>query len=248
MLAMSTVLILQHNARCGPGRLGATLRDHGFRLDVRRLDLPVDRGGRPVPPDLDNVHAVLSLGGPQNVGESHPWLEPEMTLLAEATGRGLPVVGVCLGHQILAAALGGEVGPMDTPEAGFHPVELTFDGRNDTLLSGVAWKSSQFESHGHEVTKLPDGAALLASSPACKVQAFRVGHRAYGFQYHLECDREMAESYPSGDAGVWERAGVSADQFRAQLDDHYEMFARLADRVCVNLATFAFTHDHLTAV
>lgn len=245
---MATILALQHSARCTPGRLGATLRDHGFRLDVRRVDLPHDRGGSPVPADLDNVHAVLALGGPQNVGDPHPWLEPEMHLLAQAVERGIPVVGVCLGHQILAAALGGEVGPMDTPEAGFHPVELTFEGRNDTILGGVAWKSWQFQSHGHEVKKLPEGAALLASSPACKVQVFRVGHRAYGFQYHFECDRDMAEAYPPGDHDLWTRAGVNTDQLRAQLDDHYEMFARLADRVSVNLATLAFSFDRLTAV
>ncbi|GJM19943.1 MAG: glutamine amidotransferase [Phycisphaeraceae bacterium] len=242
---MATILVIQHMKSQGPGRLGATLRDHGFRLDIRT---PSDPEGRPLPPDLDNVHGVVSLGGTQDCDESHDWLAREREILAEAHGRGLPVIGICLGHQILAQALGGEVAKMEEPEVGFVEVEMTHDGRNDTILSGVAWKSWQFQLHGSEVTKAPPGAAVLASSAGCKVQAFRAGHRTYGFQHHFEFDLEAIDGLIGSAGSEFEAAGVSAEEARAQLEAHGEMFSRLADRVCVNLATLAFNFDELTAV
>ncbi|MEQ8769314.1 MAG: type 1 glutamine amidotransferase [Phycisphaerales bacterium] len=242
---MATILVIQHVKQQGPGRLGATLRDHGFRLDIRT---PADPQGRPLPGDLDNVQGVLALGGTQNADESHPWLDREREILAEAHARGIPTVGICLGHQILAQALGGEIGKMPTPEAGFVPVELTHDGRNDTILSGVAWKAPWFQLHGQEVTTPPPGAAVLGSSERCKVQAFRAGHRTYGFQQHLEFDLAFIGAHIDSHPGEYQAAGVSPEEARAQLEAHGEMFSRLSDRICVNLATYAFNFDELTAV
>jgi len=117
------IIVFQHDDRNAAGRLGLTLRDHGFKLDIRRL-----HRGDAVPPDFDEVEGVLSLGGKPNVDDPrdmHPWMDAELAFLREAHARALPVVGICLGHQLIAAALGGEVAKADKPEAGFVRVRLT---------------------------------------------------------------------------------------------------------------------------
>lgn len=227
------ILVLQHCDSCRPGRLGLTLRDHAFKLDIRRIDR-----GEPLPPDFDDVDGVISLGGPQHVGGPEKWLAAEMAFLKEAHDRSLPIVGICLGHQLLAAALGGEVTKMDKPEIGMHPVDITVPGQTDTILSGIAWRSWQFQTHSWEVKTPPPGAAVLASSAQCKVQCFRAGLRSYGFQYHFEADRPMIEALAKESPGEMVAAGLTAELLRQQLDQRYEMFARLADRLSVNIATY----------
>jgi GMP synthase (glutamine-hydrolysing) len=231
-----SIIVFQHGPEVLPGRLGVTLRDHGFKLDIRRLDL---LGAKGVPPDFDNVQGVISLGGEQNVGESHPWMQPEIDYLKAAHEKQLAVIGVCLGHQLLAHALGGKVGPMDKPEWGFHNLGINPGGQTDTILSGIAWDSMQFQAHGQEVKELPPGAALLAGSKQCKVQAFRAGIRTMGFQYHFECDRAMIESWAKTSSAM-RAAGLSQSDIVGQLDRHYNEFARLADRLCLNIATYVF--------
>ncbi|MCC6659896.1 MAG: type 1 glutamine amidotransferase [Phycisphaerales bacterium] len=231
------IIVFQHGERVGPGRLGATLRDHGFRMDVRRLDL---HGPSGIPPDLDNVDAVISLGGEQNVGEPHDWMEPEARFLRAAHERELPVLGICLGHQLVAHALGGRTAPAAKPEWGFEVVSLNTTGQVEPLLSGLAWDGRWFQAHGQEVSDLPSGAALLASSPACKVQCFRAGLRTFGFQFHLECDRVMVDEFAASSGDSLARLGLSKSDVAAQADRHYSMFARQADRLCVNIVTYLF--------
>jgi GMP synthase (glutamine-hydrolysing) len=233
------IIVFQHGSNVGPGRFGVTLRDHGFTLDIRRLNLTAAQGGKPVPKDYDNVEGVLSLGGAQNIGEPYPWLEHEAAFIKGAHERQLPVVGICLGSQLIAHALGGVVAPMDTPEVGFHDVTLNTAGQIDTLMAGIAWTSPQFCSHGYEVKQLPPGATLLASSKACKVQTFRVGLRTIGFQFHPECDRLGIDELSTG-CSLMPRVGLTKADVLSQADRHYEMFARLADRLAVNLATYLF--------
>ncbi|MCG3123018.1 MAG: Carbamoyl-phosphate synthase small chain [Phycisphaerales bacterium] len=230
------LVVFQHGDHVSPGRFGVTFRDHGFSLDIRRVDLPASAGGQPVPKDYDNVDGVLSLGGEQNIGDPHDWLDQEMAFIKGAHERNLPVIGICLGSQLIAQALGGKVEPMQTPEVGFHTVSINPTGQVDPLLAGIAWNSPQFCSHGYEIKQLPPGATLLASSKACKVQIFRAGLRTIGIQFHPECDRAMIDRFCSG-CTLMSRAGLTASDVAAQAQKHYEMFARLADRLCVNLAT-----------
>ncbi len=236
------IIVFQHSAIGGPGRLGACLRDHGFRLDIRRLDL---LGAEGVPVDFDNVHGVISLGGPQNVGESHPWMAAELAYLKRAHGLQLPVVGICLGAQMIAAALGGQVAPMGTEmqpavEWGFHDVALNTFGQIETMLSGVPWNVMQFHAHAQEVKQLPPDTTLLAGSKMCKVQSYRAGLRTYGFQYHFECDRAMIDAYAADSLGQLKDLGLTEGDIAQQADTHYGMFARAADRLCVNIATYLF--------
>jgi GMP synthase-like glutamine amidotransferase len=236
------ILVFQHHDIGTPGRLGLTLRDHGHKLRIVRPDK-----GEPIPPDLDDVSGIVALGGPQNVDENlaaggakWPWMAREMDLLRRAHERQLPIVGVCLGHQMLAAALGGEVSRMDRSEQGFHDVTIGPMGHTDTILAGIRWTSPAFMSHGRQVTKAPPGSLVLAATPACKVQAFRLGLRTYGFQWHFECDRAGVDALLKASTGQLIDSGLTAETAAKQADEKYPVFARVSDRLCVNLATMLF--------
>ncbi len=225
-----------------------TLRDHGFKLDIRRVDVTPDEGGRPMPTDLDDVQGVVSLGGPQNTDQSPPWMSRELELLAEAHARGMPVIGICLGAQLIAKALGGEVVRMDTPEVGFKKVRVLPAGQTEIMLAGVPWDTHQYQSHAWEISEPPPGAQLLATSDASKTQCFRAGMRTYAFQYHFELDRPGIEALAADDARLLEEAGVTETQIDTQCDEHYTRFAQVGDRQCVNLAAYAFPFSRLLAV
>lgn len=231
---MSRILVLQHSDLCAPGRLGRVLIEHGRVLDVRRVDRD---GEAALPGDLREHAGVLSLGGPQNVTEGHGWMAGEMALLRRAHEAGLGVVGICLGHQLFAAAMGGRVAPMETPEVGFHAVELTAPGRDDPVLAGQQWSAMQFCSHGQEVVEAPPGAKALARSAACKVQAFRMGARSYGFQYHFEWTRRMVEATSASDDTLLCRCGLTLKDIDEQCASHYARFEETGERLCGQIAT-----------
>lgn len=237
------IIVFQHWGAGGPGRVGMTLRDHGFKLDVR---FPAADGRAPadaVPGDLDNVQGLLILGGPQNVTdiEKYPWMQREVELIRAAHARELPVIGICLGAQMIAHALGGKVeARADKPAIGMFGMSLTPAGQTDTLLAGIAWNSPQALACGQQVTQLPPGAALLGSTANTKNAMFRVGMRTFASVPHFECDRAMLEEMYKRSEGELAAAGVSMQEIQAQIERDYPAFARLSDRLCVNLATFAF--------
>lgn len=234
------IIVFQHSDIGEPGRLGITLRDHGFKLDIRRLDIDPIR----IPPDYDDVHGVISLGGPQNPdddGIAHdPWLQAEINYLRGAHERELPVVGVCLGAELIALALGGAVTRMNRPEYGFAPLHINPAGQVETILAGIAWEHPQLHLHSCHVSTLPRDATLLASTDACKVQAFKAGIRTYAFQFHFECDRPMIEAYGRRCAVELSECGFAPGEFTQQIDQHYARYARHSDRLCLNIATCLF--------
>jgi GMP synthase-like glutamine amidotransferase len=240
------IIVFQHHDIGKPGRLGVTLRDHAHRLDVREL-----HNGDSIPPDYDNVSGVIAMGGPQSANDNADttsWMPDELAYLRGAHERGIPLVGICLGCQMVAVALGGEVASMEQPEIGFHSVQLSAPGHTDTILSGVAWDSPQFCHHGEEVTKLPDGAVGLASSKYCNVQAFKVGMRTYGFQFHFEADQPMIRDLVESAREDLHRAGYTEDEIDQQIEKHYAEFARLADRIAVNIASYLMPTGRLASV
>lgn len=140
-------------------------------------------------PNLEDYAALWVMGGPMNVGDEaeFPWLVEEKALIRKAVqSLRLPYMGVCLGAQLLANALGGDVQPMTTPEVGLLPVTLMEGGLTHTLMTGLSKTFKVLQWHGQEVKQLPLGATLLASSADCQVQAYAVGDFAFGLQFHSE--------------------------------------------------------------
>lgn len=228
------IIILQHHALYRPGQLGLTLRDHGFKVDVRRMDRD-----EPLPPDLDDVDGVVSLGGPQQVAEAHAFIAREQAFLKQAHEASLPVIGIGLGAQLLATALGGSTAAMEHPEAGFVEIDILHAGHTDPIFSGIPWRARQFTRHAAEITGLPGGTQLLASSKRCKHQAFRIGMRTYGFQYHPECDRTMIDEIIGDAKTMLHASGVTTDEFARDAEQEYARYRRINDRLFLNLATFA---------
>jgi len=232
------ILIFEHAKHEGPAVLGTILQGYGHRLRSVKLYT-----GDTVPVDLDEVDGIVSMGGPMNVDQAdkYPWLEREMQYLKAAHEAHVPIVGVCLGAQLIAAALGGQVASMSEPEIGWHPVSLAFPGTVDPILSGIGWKTIQFHIHGQEVTKPPPGGVGLVSSARCKTQAFNVGLTTYGFQYHFEWDRQDLEHIVQ-DPCIAE-AGLSGQEILPQANEFYDDYRRLGDRLCHTIAMNLFPID-----
>ncbi|MEA2781816.1 MAG: hypothetical protein QOK29_3360 [Rhodospirillaceae bacterium] len=177
------VLVFQHVAVEHPAIFRNFLAEDGIAWDAVELD----QGERV--PQLEGYDQLWVMGGPMDVWEEeqHPWLSDEKRVIREAVvERGMPYLGVCLGHQLLAAALGGDVGKAAVAEVGVLEVELTKAGRGDALFEGISDRFKALQWHGAEVRTPPAGAAVLARSPVCAVQAMRIGRHAYGMQYHCE--------------------------------------------------------------
>ncbi len=236
------ILVFQHSDICTPGRLGATLRDHGFGYEVRRPDKFGVDARRGVPTDLDDVHGIVIMGGPQNVTDiaKYDWMQQEAKLIQMAHARELPIIGICLGCQLIAHALGGTVEKREKASVGFYPVSLTPPGQTDTVLAGIQWNHQQYFSCGQEVKTLPPGATLLISSKHTKHVAYKVGVRTFGFMNHFECDRDLIESINHSSKDDMSQAGVTEGELKVQLDQCYDTFARISNRLCVNLASTCF--------
>ncbi len=181
------ILVLQHSPLEGPGLVGELADGRCLPLQTARTFAGDDI---PAPEDAPSFSGIVTLGGPMSVNDPLPWVEPEKALLDAAMRAGVPVLGICLGAQLMASALGAAVRRGPAPEVGFGEVMLTGEGKGDPLFGSVEEALPVLHWHG-ETFDLPAEAVLLASSPACRNQAFRFGRSAYGFQFHLEADAEM---------------------------------------------------------
>ncbi len=181
------ILVVQHVPHEPLGTLDRLLRTHRIRIKFVNFSRTPD-----AEPDLTGYDAVIVLGGPMNVDEAHlhPHLRTEMRLLEAALRAELPILGICLGAQLLAHVLGAPVGRNRAPELGWHTVRLTADGHADAALRHLGDGQPVFHWHG-DTFAVPQSATLLAESDLCPHQAFRYGAHAYGLQFHLEADEPV---------------------------------------------------------
>jgi GMP synthase (glutamine-hydrolysing) len=183
------VYVLQHAEPEVPGMIADVLAARGVEEDRVR-----SYAGEPVPGSMDGRGGLVVMGGPMGVYEQdrYPYLRDEIRLIGEAIGSGLPVLGVCLGSQLLAAALGANVAP-GRREIGWHRVTLTGAAAEDPLWRGLGRTFDPFHWHG-DAFELPAGAVSLAASERTACQAFRHGSGAYGFLFHMEMDETMVRA------------------------------------------------------
>jgi GMP synthase-like glutamine amidotransferase len=164
--------------------------------------------------------------------ERHAWLAEENRLLAELTERGTPLLGLCLGGQLVAGASGSAVRRAPRPEIGWHPVELTAEGADDPLLGPLAPRFEAYQWHSYEFP-LPPGAVAIARSEVC-LQAARLGERAWAFQFHPEVSstdaRAWIDDYASDEDAV--RIGIDPDALRAETAAKIEAWSDLGRALC----------------
>jgi len=185
------VLVVQHVAYEPLGTLDRMLRQRKIR--IRYVNFAREPEARPC---LEGYDALIVLGGPMNVGDqAHcPHLRTELALIDEGLRRGTPMLGICLGAQLLAHALGAPVGRNDHKELGWHEVRLTDAGVRDPVLGRLRAAEPIFHWHG-DTFAIPSGAEHLAESDLCPRQAFRFGDQVYGLQFHLEVDPHLVERW-----------------------------------------------------
>jgi GMP synthase (glutamine-hydrolysing) len=225
-------LVLRHAQAEGIGLLGNALRERGIQhraLDIFR--------GEPVPKDVRGVGGLIILGGPMAAYEQdkYPFLRPESALIEKAIAAGRPVLGICLGAQLIAQTLGARVFPGEKREVGWAPITLTADGRDDPLFAGGEGSLTVFHLHG-DTYELPPDAANLATSTLYEQQAFRWGDVVYGFQFHLEFTESIiARLAQEADSQRYmSEAGADVKQIVADAPAHVRDLSETSQRVFEN--------------
>lgn len=267
----SSAVILQQVSFEGPGRIVPVFRDFGIPCQVRHL-----YKGDEVPTDLEEIRVLVVLGGPMGVAdvgsEKYPFLAKELETLKRMVALDRPVLGICLGAQLLAHAAGAKVYPnakpgatpdepaTPMPEFGWGPVRFPFPGGTDPILFGLADGCQMFHWHrdAFDLPKLPapanpapppappppSGNVLLSSTPACKNQAFRFKNRLYGFQYHFELTAEGIAAILEGDKETAEKelGPDGVKRIMEQTPGYYPRYERLGDRILRNFVQFLKTY------
>ncbi len=216
------VLAIQNDPTDPPLLVGAWLEETGIDVEVVRA-YDNDEVPAAVPA---GIHGILALGGSMgaNDDDDAPWLPAERELLRAAVESGTPVMGLCLGSQLLAAASGGRVELAPRTEIGLSFVRPTDDGRRDDVtgaaVAALGDRLPAIQWHQDHVAVLPPDAHLLMTNEACRVQAFRVGESAYGFQCHPEIDTELFVSWADFADEALERSGVDVIEASSAVREH----------------------------
>lgn len=233
------VLAIVHDADAGPGVFAEAVAQSGHRLD--RWGLP---DGTPAPEDPLAYDAVLSLGGAAHPDQesAHPWLAAEKRLLANLLQCGVPVLGVCLGAQLVAEAAGARTRPAPRPEVGWYPVEVSDAGARDPLIGPLAPRFRALEWHSYEFS-VPAGAVELARSPSCP-QAFRARECAWAIQFHAEVTHGDFQAWIDAERSPaeLERLGLDPEGVRADIGAEIAEWNELGRRLCVRFLDAAASY------
>ncbi len=219
-------ICLKHVPFEGPGAFATHLTTRGVSLErylVPSVGLPDDPG------DL-----LIVMGGPMSVNDPDPWIKAETAFIRAAMTSGVPVLGVCLGSQLMAKALGGTVQAGRALEIGMTPIRLSAQGKQDPVFGGCPAEWSVFEWHG-EIFDLPAGCVALAGSDVAPLQAFRYGARSYGLLFHLEMEASGIRALSAECARDLGRAGLTADHVLSGALPHLPASHALAARLLDHL-------------
>jgi GMP synthase (glutamine-hydrolysing) len=188
---MPRIVVFQHVAVEPLGTLDALIRARGHRIRFHNFERHPD-----AQPNVDRYRGLVVLGGPMNVEDQHrrPHLKTELLAIERALAQGKPVLGICLGAQLLAHVLGAPVRRHERPEIGWYDLTLSSTGSVDPVLGALGARIPVFQWHAYTYD-LPAGAVHLASTDSCEQQAFRFGDKAYGLQFHLEADAAVIERW-----------------------------------------------------
>jgi GMP synthase-like glutamine amidotransferase len=226
-------LIVQHVEPEGPYAIGDALRAAGAEIDLRRVFT-----GDPLPAAADGLDGLVVMGGPMSATTDvgFPTRSDEIGLLADAVRRGVPTLGVCLGAQLLAHAAGGSVFSGGAgPEIGWGPVDLADAAGSDPLLAGLPEQLTVLHWHGDSFD-LPPGAVRLASNGRYSNQAFRVGARAWGFQFHVEVDHRAVAAFLAAFGDEARAAGIHPGTIDSAAPASLGELASARDRVADRFA------------
>ncbi len=224
------VVCLQHVSFEGPGAFAKALARRGVGLEyslVPKEGLPHDGG------DL-----LIVMGGPMSVNDSNKWIAEETAFIRSALLAGTPMIGVCLGSQFMAKALGGTVRSGQALEIGMTPVRLTEAGKQDPVFGAAPDSFPVFEWHG-EVFDLPKNCVPLAGSDVAPLQAFRYGDRAYGLLFHLEMEEGGIDSLCRECVPDLIKARLTAPQIKSAALSQLPQLHLMADRLIGHLLTSA---------
>lgn len=224
------IAILQNNTEDGPAYLGTWLRERGIAFDVFNFD-----AGEPAPTNLAPYSGLAILGGPMSVNDDLPSLRASEALICEARDSGKPVIGHCLGGQLIANALGARVATAPFPEIGWSTVRLADSDTARAWFGDFAGTSRDALQWHYDSFAVPDGAALVASNDACPHQAFSVGN-ILAMQFHIEIDRYKL--------AAWARDGKP--ELLALRDQPYVQQARsIAAEIPKRMANSHALADHI---
>jgi GMP synthase (glutamine-hydrolysing) len=224
------VLAIVHQPDAGPGVFADEMRDRGVQLDEWRLS---ERGTGP-PIEIAGYDAVMTFGGAMHADQEdrHPWLRFEKDFFAAILDDEMPILAVCLGTQVLAEAAGGSARRASEPEIGWFEVEISDEGAADPVMGPLAPGFTAFEWHSYEAIP-PDGATILARSAICP-QAYRIGDRVWGIQFHAEVGAadlaHWIDDYEADEDAV--RIGVDPEKLRAETEPRVAEWNRLGRELC----------------
>lgn len=221
------VIVLQHVACETLGTIADVLAER--RVDTRYVRT---FAGEPVPATMDGVTGLVVMGGPMGVYEADqfPFLADGIRLIERAIDAGKPVLGICLGSQLVAAALGARVFPGPKKEIGWYDVSLSDAGAADPLFVGVPRRFVGYVWHG-DVFDVPRGATSLASTQLTASQAFRYGANVYGILFHMEVTKTVIDGMLATFTDELQQAQVDAEAIRRDISTHHEPLQQIGKSV-----------------